>query len=618
MQSYAYSIFSIVALAIHLMINFELIAGRGKENVLGSRYRGFLAGVLVYYVADAAWGIFAGLGWTKVLYAHTILFFLSLVVFALMWCRFVASYLGFGRRAARTVVGAGWALLALNAACLAANFFTGCVYHFDEKGTYLLGPLRDPLFDLLIAYNAAIALSVLAKAVRCRDSSRGRPMMIFVTSATMTAALVLQVVLPLTPFTSLGCLVGTCFLHVFVVKDEQTARHMAELEDALERTREAEKARSLFFSIVSHDIRTPLNAILGYSELLRDGTLDRAGTEKALDSIRASGTTLLQLVNDVLDLAKTDAGKLALRPETVDLPKLAGDVLSSFGMDAGKKGISLVNAARGVPAAVLDGHRLRQILFNFVGNAVKFTEKGSVTVSSAVRGGDLVLSVADTGCGIRPGMIGRVFDPFFQIRDPSHSAYQDVGSGLGLPICKKLAEAMGGEISVGSEPGKGSTFTLRVPYVAPPPSGAADAAAPGAAPGAAPAAKPPKRVLVVDDSPVNRSVLAAFLKKAGVAEVDFAPDGAEALAALDSAAKAGAPHDFVFSDWWMPGMNGADLVEKLRADPRFAGLPVFAVTADTESDRDARTNLFDGILLKPLTYAKLLDAFAASPRISAS
>ena len=607
MQSYSYSAFSIVAIAIHLMINFDMIAGGKDAHVLGTRYRGFLAGILVYYVADASWGIVAGLGWTRVLYATSISFFLSLVVFALMWCRFVVSYLAFGKRTARALTGLGFALLAANAALLAANFSTGCVFSFDGDGVYVTGKWRDPLFHMLVAYNALIAVFVLAKAVRSRDSSRSRTLMIFVNCATMTAALALQVVWPLTPFTSLGCLLGNCFLHVFVVKDEQTARHMAELEKALERTREAEKARSMFFSIVSHDIRTPLNAILGYSELLRSGTPDRAGAEKALDAIRASGTTLLNLVNDVLELVKTDARQAVPMPEPVDLGRLAGDVFASFGLDAAGKGVALVNRTAGVPRVVVDGRRLRRILFNLVGNAVKFTDRGSVEVSASFSGRELEISVSDTGCGIAPDMLGRVFDPFVQVRDPSHSLYNEVGSGLGLPICRRLAEAMGGGMSAESVPGKGSTFRLRVPCEE---AGGEDPApAPAPKPAPAPAA-PPAHVLVADDSPVNRSVLGAFLKRAGTASTDFASDGAEALAKLDSAAKAGEPHDFVFTDCWMPEMNGMELVEKIRADPRFAKLPVFAVTADTESGLDARSALFDGILLKPLTYAKLLEAFA--------
>ncbi|MBO7089131.1 MAG: HAMP domain-containing histidine kinase [Lentisphaeria bacterium] len=254
-----------MAIVIHLMINFDLIIGRGSVTEHGSRYRSFLIGVLVYYVTDAAWGVFAGLGWTRFLYADTILFFLSLAVFALLLGRFVITYIGLGKWTARLISWAAYAFLAINVVLLAANFFNDCFFYFDENGKYLCGSLRDPVFDLLIALNLLISAVVFAKAISGRDSAHSRIMMVLVLCLTLTAALILQVLWPLTPFTALGCLIGCCFFHVFVVRDEQAVKHMAELEAALERARSAEKARSLFFSIVSHDIRTPLNAILCYS-----------------------------------------------------------------------------------------------------------------------------------------------------------------------------------------------------------------------------------------------------------------------------------------------------------------------------------------------------------------
>ena len=177
MQGYLYSIFSLVAIAIHLMVNFDLLVGRGRATAHGARYRGFLLGVLAYYVADGAWGVFAGLGWTRCLYVDTVLFFLANAVFAFMWCRFVVVYLGLGRWTARALSGLGCALLAANVLLLAANAFNGCVFSFDAQGKYLCGVARDPLFYLLIAFNLMISLVVLAKTVFGRDSARSRNMM---------------------------------------------------------------------------------------------------------------------------------------------------------------------------------------------------------------------------------------------------------------------------------------------------------------------------------------------------------------------------------------------------------------------------------------------------------
>ena len=605
MQGYTYSVFSTVALVIHLIINFALLTGRRTVTAHGIRYRGFLLGILAYYLTDAAWGIFAGLGWRGFWYADTIFFFLSLVAFVFMWGLFVVDYLDFGKWPKRVLTWSGYALLIFNLAALAINPFNNCVFHIDADGKYQTGVIRDIAFCLLVAFDILIAFFALAKAVVSRDSVRRRSMMVFIFCLTVAVATVLQVIWPLTPFTALGCLIGNCFFHVFVIEDEQTAKHLAKLENALERARAAEKARSMFFSIVSHDIRTPLNAILGYSELLQFGIKSETERNEALKSIRASGTTLLQLVNDVLDLAKMESGKMTLHPEPVRLSQLTDEVFSSFRLVADGKGIELVDRTAEVPMLMLDEHRFRQILFNLVGNAVKFTDKGSITVAAAYADGNLEVAVSDTGCGIAPDMLTRILDPFVQVRDPSHSVDREGGTGLGLSICKSMSEAMGGKLVVESELGKGSTFRVRIPGVA----AAVSQTAPNAEAETVAAKKLPKHVLIIDDSPVNRAVLTAFLKRAGIDSVDHAGDGREALAELDSAIKAGDPHDFILSDLWMPNMNGTEFVEKLRADARFARLPCFAVTADTEFRRDERTKLFTGVLLKPLTYAKLAEIF---------
>ena len=442
MQGYTYSIFSIVAIAIHLIINFDLMIGRGVATVRGMHYRGFLFGVLAYYVSDAMWGVLAGLGWTNCLYVETAFFFLSLLAFVFMWGRFAITYLGLGKWATRTLMWYGYALLAFNLAALAVNPFCNCFYYFDAQGGYLTGSARDVAFVLLVVFGLLVAAFSLAKAIASRDSVRRRSIMVLLSCVTMGVAIVLQVVWPLTPFTALGCLIVNCFFQVFVIQDEQAEKHAAELEKALERARAAEKARSLFFSIVSHDIRTPLNAILGYSELLQKDTTSQAERDEALKSISASGTTLLQLVNDVLDLAKMDAGKMALQPEPVLLNQLTDEVFSSFWRTADEKGIKLVNHTEGVPTVMIDGHRFRQVLFNLIGNAVKFTREGSVTVSASYVGEALDVSVSDTGCGIASDMLTHILDPFVQVQDPTHAADRAEGTGLGLSICKRLVDAM--------------------------------------------------------------------------------------------------------------------------------------------------------------------------------
>ena len=460
------------------------------------------------------------------------------------------------------------------------------------------------------AIDAAVAAAVLIKTRGAKNVLRRRSVMASAAFGTPAVSMVFQAVWPSAPATLFGCLAGVGFFMASAIWESQAEAHDGELEDALVRAREAEKARNAFFSIASHDIRTPLNAILGYSELLRSGIESKAEREEALDSIRASGAALLQLVNDILDLAKADAGKMTFTPAPTRLSSMVEDVFSSLRFAAGEKGIELCNRTADVPALMLDSHRFRQVIFNLAGNAVKFTERGSVTVSASFRSGTLEVSVADTGCGIPADMLAHIFDPFVQVQDRSHTADRASGTGLGLAICRSLAKAMGGDLAVESRPGAGSTFTIRVPGVAVCKEEQSSSSPAPRSPSPAPA-RLPKRVLVVDDSSVNRKVLSAFLGKAGVAAADQACGGVEALAMLDAAAREGRPYDLVFSDFWMPEMNGLEFMEKLRGDIRFAGVRVFAVTGDTEHSGDARAALFTGILSKPLTYGKLVEVLSA-------
>ena len=620
MQGYSYSIFSSVAIAIHLIINFHLLIGKGEFSKRATRYRGFLFGTLAYYVSDAAWGILAGLDWTSSLYIETYFFFLSLAAFVLMWGRFVSTYLNFGKWSSRILAWSGYAILAFNLAVLAANPFNECFFHIDSLGKYQTGCMRDPAFYLLVVFNVMIAVFVLRKATRRRDVVRRRSMMVFMCCITMAAALVLQIIWPLTPVTSLGCLICNCFFHVFVIADEQSAKHMAELEKALERAHVAEKARSMFFSSVSHDIRTPLNAIIGYTELLIGGIPDELERSKALSGISTSGQTLLQLINDVLDLSKLESGKMDIKPEPTDVRELVSSVVRSIEVTVKGGDVEFKEEYGDLPFLEIDPQRIRQVLFNLVGNAVKFTERGEIRVMASFRKedddgkGTFTLSVADTGCGIAEEDKPIVMDPFVQLGNSAKIK----GTGLGLPICKQLAVSMGGELSFVSELGKGSTFTLELHDVKsadrlPDADGAKDAGQ-ELSDGQTPRRETPEgkhiskqyHLLIADDVPLNLAVLKALLKRIGVNDVETAVDGQDALEKLQSSER---PFDCVLTDIWMPNMNGKELVSAIRADKHFAGLPVYAVTADVEEQKAFSERGFTGVLLKPLTIDKLSNLF---------
>ena len=367
-----------------------------------------------------------------------------------------------------------------------------------------------------------------------------------------------------------------------------------------ERIRQA-LAKSLFFSSVSHDIRTPLNAIIGFSEMLKQGVDSPADQEIAVDSILMSSKTLLQLVNDILDLSKLESGRMSIEPEPTDVATLLREIAASFGVIHQKAGFEMLCRTSGLPTLMIDPYRLRQIAFNLVGNAVKFTTKGFVELRASFEPdatgekGTFRMDVQDTGCGISAEDQRKLATPFVQI---GSVASRRGGTGLGLHICRLLARAMGGEMSIVSAPGKGATFSIVVPDVRVAPAAAAKKEAV-----AEPLSLRNVRILVADDTKLNQIVLKSMFAKLGADDVTVASDGREALSILES--RGPDAFDLVLTDAWMPEMTGMDLVAAVRANPALAKLPVYLFTAEVEFRDTYAESGFNGILLKPATLETL-------------
>ncbi len=381
-------------------------------------------------------------------------------------------------------------------------------------------------------------------------------------------------------------------------------RRELEMED--EKTR----AKSYFFSTVSHDIRTPLNAIIGFAETLKTGSPTEAEREQAVDSIMVSGKTLLRLINDVLDLSKLESGKMDIVLEPTDCQRLMHELVDAFRFSGDKPGLELRCVVDDMPQLMLDPQRLRQIVFNLVGNAVKFTEKGYIELRASYVGregaddGEFILEVEDTGCGISDEDKSRIGSAYVQV---GSRLSRNGGTGLGLAICGQLSAAMGGRLDVKSELGKGSTFSITIPGVRRASAEAVasadndEAQARKSAPGGS---RPmPKRLLLVDDSKMNVMVLKALLRNIGEFETVSAGDGQEALALIE--APGTEPFDMVLTDMWMPNLDGEGLVKAIRANPDLARTCVIAVTADVEFQGKAASMGFNGMLLKPITVDRL-------------
>jgi adenylate cyclase len=375
----------------------------------------------------------------------------------------------------------------------------------------------------------------------------------------------------------------------------QNANLFTEVEEKSRQLEMASQHKSQFVASMSHELRTPLNAIIGLTEMMVSNA-PRFGTEKAAEPLRRvhrAGTHLLGLINQVLDLSKIEAGKLELSPETVTLAPLLEDVIGTARQLAEQnKNRLVVESPENLGSLTVDPMRLRQILLNLLSNACKFTKQGEVKlrVKRVVDGRNWIeMAVADTGIGMTPEQQAKLFEEFTQA--DSSTARQYGGTGLGLAITRKLARMMGGDVTVTSEPGKGSVFTVRLP-------GSADAQARSSTSSDGRRSPTADRVLVIDDDATARELIADHLKAEGFSVVTAA-GGVEGL----KLAKEWRPTAITL-DVMMPDLDGWSVLAALRQDPELADIPVIMITIVDEHRRGIALGAA-GYLTKPIDRERL-------------
>jgi len=374
-----------------------------------------------------------------------------------------------------------------------------------------------------------------------------------------------------------------------------------ELQDALKEAQAATSAKSEFLANMSHEIRTPMNGIIGMTELLLDAPLDQE-LHQYVEILRSSGESLLSIINDILDFSKIEARKLDLDDIEFDLRQTLEDAAELLSLRTVEKGLELVCIIDPEVPSLLRGDpgRLRQIMLNLAGNAIKFTASGEIIIRTELveECADTVLvrlSVKDTGIGISEDRLAGIFDPFTQADGSTTRKYG--GTGLGLTICRLLAGMMGGEVGVESTPGAGSTFFVTLRFVL--------QHQPVATQPLPAILSPDTRILVVDDNATNRFYLMSLLKVWGVYG-EAVPSGAEALAVLRRDAGQ-TPFHAALLDYQMPGMDGLELGRAIKADPTISATRLVMLTSvGRRGDASLIKEIgFDGYLTKPVRQSHL-------------
>lgn len=404
----------------------------------------------------------------------------------------------------------------------------------------------------------------------------------------------------------------TRWFNIFLDSMEAKQQAERELVQAKEAAEAANRAKSVFLANMSHELRTPLNAILGFSELMVHDTTLTAVQRANLETINRSGEHLLGLINDILDLSKIESGRADLRPRHFDLHRMLQGLREMFEIRARQKNLRLiVTWTPEVPRHLhLDEGKLRQVLINLLGNAIKFTRTGTVALSVSLTAPDgepqttdrLYFTVEDTGIGIAPEDLERIFEPFAQSQ--TRPATQD-GTGLGLAISRQQVELLGGQLAIKSEIGSGSTFSFDLPLT----PGLAEEAATtqervtGLAPGHVAADGSPFRLLIAEDVEANRRFLVELLRPLGF-DVRAAADGEEALAIW----QAWQPH-LIFMDLRLPRLNGLAVTRRIKATPQGQRTAIVMITASAfEEDRAAAlTQGCDGFIHKPVRGSQIFD-----------
>ena len=586
-----YSIIGILATILLLIGNHDVLRKQGGLEYSRTRlyYRRFLLGVLVYYITDMLWGLLDVQRLTSLQFIDTTIYFVAMIATVVLWTRYVVSYLDRKNFFERWLLRTGQVIFGVFLVFIIVNFFYPVFFWFDDQGDYHTAFMRHAT---LVAQIAMFLIGLFGLA--------------------MVVMIAFQVFFPLWPFYAMGCMIGISLLHSFVLEDE-TEEYRRKLEqsrealkEALDAAEKASKAKTTFLSNMSHEIRTPMNAIIGLNSIaLGDAGISEA-TRAHLQKIGTSAQHLLGVINDILDISRIESGSMSLKNAEFSFAHELEQVNAIVTAQCRDKGIKYTCSVKDGVADyyVGDDMKLRQILINILGNAVKFTPEGgtvSLVVEALAVDGEkcpLRFTIEDTGIGIGKDFLPRMFEAF-ALEDESYTSKHG-STGLGLSITKSIVELMDGHIDVESEKGVGSKFTVTVTLQKSPHNGS-ERCLSGGQHEKPRATLSGRTILLAEDLPVNAEIMAMILSMREM-KAERAENGRIAVEMFKSHEPG--YYSAILMDVRMPEMDGLEATRVIRSMDRedAKSIPIIALTANA-FDEDVQNSLQAGLnahLSKPV------------------
>ena len=629
-----YSIIGLLAAIILIITNRDVFwPAKGVPFSKTQRlYRLFLLSVLGYYITDGMWGVWYNLRLIDALYVETILYFIAMAVSLLFWTMYVTAYLETHNAFGTILRLSGRILFAYDIVALTINIFYPVVFWLDENGSYQTGSLRYVTLYLQILIFFMTSVYTLYITAKSEGKVRRRNLTIGLFGIAMLALIILQIEFPLWPCYTIGYMFGTSLLHSFVVEDEKSEyrkelertlhrekaqkQELAEsrevLKDALDGAESANKAKTAFLSNMSHEIRTPMNAIIGLNSIALNDPTASEEVKKYLEKSVASAHHLLGIINDILDMSRIESGRMTVKNEEFlldDALKQVNGIISEQCRDKG-----LVYDHRKVGKIdkyyIGDAMKLKQVLINILGNAVKFTPEGG-TVSLVIeekarfdKKAVVEFVISDTGIGMSKDFLPHIFEPFSQEESSPTGKYGS--TGLGMSITKSIVELMNGTITVDSEKGKGTTFSVTITFgESEKNSDDNDIGMPALHDMSVLTAKTAdligRRVLLAEDVSINAEIIIMLLSMREM-EVDLAENGQIAVDLF--AAHEPGYYAAILMDMRMPVMGGLEATRCIRSMEKEDAktIPIIALTANA-FDEDVQRSIQAGLnahLSKPV------------------